>query len=103
MSSELVHSAAERIMVAFDLGDDVDVPSDITMDQVRGMLVNVLIHLLNSNPEKMMSILYRIDVSEARVNEIFTKSAPPDFATELADLIIERQLKKAESRKRNAL
>ena len=45
-----------------------------------------------------MTILYRIDVSERNVNEIFSKSIPPDVPELIADLIIERQLAKARTR-----
>jgi hypothetical protein len=45
-----------------------------------------------------MSILYRIDVSEPRVNEIMKKSFPTEVPLHLADLIIERQIAKARSR-----
>ena len=42
-----------------------------------------------------MSILYRIDVSEKKVNEIFATALAPDVPDLLADVIIERQLAKA--------
>jgi hypothetical protein len=45
-----------------------------------------------------MAILYRIDVSEKRVDEIMTKSFPTEVPLHLADLIIERQMAKARSR-----
>jgi len=100
MSSELIHSAAERIAVAFDIGDVDGLPATITLDDVKRMLTERIIHLLNRNPERLMAILYRIDVAEARVNEIFSTALPPDIPEQLADLIIERQLAKAESRAR---
>ena len=100
MSSELVHSAAERIAIAFDIGDVDGLPSNVSLDDVKRMLTERIIHLLNRNPERLMAILYRIDVAEARVNEIFSNALPPDVPDLLADLIIERQLAKAESRAR---
>lgn len=100
MSSELIHSAAERIAIAFDIGDVDGLPAAITLDDVKRMLTERIIHLLNRNPERLMAILYRIDVAEARVNEIFSTALPPDIPEQLADLIIERQLAKAESRAR---
>jgi len=86
--------------VAFDIGDVDGVPATITLDEIRRLLTERIIHLLNRNPERLMAILYRIDVSEARVNEIFSTALPPDIPEYLADLIIERQLAKAESRAR---
>jgi len=100
MSSDLIHSAAERIAVAFDLGDVDGLPATITMDDVKRMLIERIIHLLQRNPERLMAILYRIDVSESAVNDIFSHAMPLDVPDRLADLIIERQLLKAESRAR---
>ena len=100
MSSSLIHSAAQRIAVAFDIGDVDGVPESITLADIKSLLVDRLIELLSRNPERLMAILYRIDVSESAVNDIFSKSMPPDVPELLADLIIQRQLAKAESRAR---
>ncbi len=93
----LVQSAAERIAVAFDV-DTALVGGGATMEQLRRFLVERIIHLLNTNPERLMSILYRVDVNEQRVNDIFRTHMPPDMPEAIADLMIERQLAKAESR-----
>ncbi len=99
-SDGIVLSAANRIAVAFDM-DELDVAT--TMEAIREALANRIVELLNSNPEKLMMLLYRIDVSEPRVNEIFKNSLPPDVPEALADLIIERQLAKAETRARGGV
>ncbi|HBB26303.1 MAG TPA: hypothetical protein DCZ59_08565 [Bacteroidetes bacterium] len=99
MSSELIlTSAAERISTAFDLAEVEDALPEVRLEHIRRLLVERIVELLNRNPEKLMSILYRIDVSERRVNEIMTKSFPTEVPLHLADLIIERQLAKARSR-----
>jgi hypothetical protein len=95
--TDIVRSASEKIAIAFDL-DEIAVQP--TLESVRQFLVNQIITLLNTNPERLMAILYRIDVSEARVNEIFRTAIPPDMPELLADVILERQLAKAESRAR---
>jgi hypothetical protein len=99
MSSELSHSAAVIIASAFDLGDDLEVPETISLEDVRRMLTERIITLLDRSPERLMSILYRIDVNEHQVNEIFSHALPPDVPELLANLIIERQLQKVESRR----
>lgn len=95
----LVQSAAERIAIAFD-ADTALSTGTTTMEQLRAFLVERIIHLLNTNPERLMSILYRVDVNEHRVNDIFRTHLPPDMPEAIADLMIERQLAKAESRAR---
>jgi len=102
-SSEVVLSAVEKMSIAFDLSDsDSIIAPEQRLQEVRAMLVQRIIGLLNSNPEKLMAILYRIDVSEAAVNEIFAKAFPPDVPDLLADSIIERQLAKAETRRKHS-
>ena len=99
-SDSIILSAANRIAIAFDM-DDIVVAT--TLDSIREALVHRIVELLNRNPEKLMMHLYRIDVSEVRVNEIFSSALPPDVAELLADLIIERQLAKAETRARGGV
>jgi hypothetical protein len=98
-SDAIVRSAAERMSIAFDLQepDDTLAVPDL-LYRIKEELVRRIIGLLNSNPERLMAILYRIDVSEATVNEIFATAQPPDVPDLIADLIIERQLDKARTR-----
>ena len=98
MSSDVVkHSASQRIAAAFDLaGDEIEFVA--TFEEMRAMLINRITELLSRNPEKLMAMLYRIDVKEAAVNEIMTTSFPLEVPIHLADLIITRQLEKAQSR-----
>lgn len=97
MSSELLHSATERISIAFDADD---LPQITSREDLHERLVQVLIELLTNRPERLMAILYRIDVREEAVNRIFSTYLPPDVPDALAELIIDRQLQKAESRQR---
>jgi hypothetical protein len=99
MSSDLIlASAAERISTVFDLAEIDDTTPENLLEHLRRMLIDRIVELLSRNPEKLMAILYRIDVSEKRVDEIMTKSFPTEVPLHLADLIIERQMAKARSR-----
>ncbi len=97
-SDSLAISAAHRIATAFDFDETEAVTEHEVLGYIRALLVERIIYLLNANPEKLMTILYRIDVSEVVVNEIFIKAIPPDVPELIADLIIERQLAKARTR-----
>ena len=97
-SDSLAVSAAARIAVAFDFENTEAITEHEVLAHIRAVLVERIIYLLNANPEKLMTILYRIDVSERNVNEIFSKSIPPDVPELIADVIIERQLAKARTR-----
>ncbi len=97
-SDALARSAADRIAIAFDLDDVDDIAPHDVLARVRAALTDRIIRLLTTNPERLMAILYRIDVGEAAVDEIFRTAFPPDVPELLADLIIERQLAKARTR-----
>lgn len=99
-SDSIILSAANKIAIAFDM-DEMAVTT--TLDTIREALADRIIELLNRNPEKLMMVLYRIDVSEPKVNEIFRTAIPPDIPELLADLIIERQIAKAETRARGGV
>lgn len=65
----------------------------------RNLLKQRIEELAEKNMERLMWILYRIDVSEKKLAETLKHTAPENFSNVIADLIIERQLKKVESRK----
>ena len=68
-------------------------------DNIRQLLCNEIQHLLHHNFERLMHILYRIDVNENLVQQVIHNK---NAASLLADLIIERQIQKVESRRKNS-
>jgi len=72
----------------------------LSLDDVRAYLVDRIAALLDANPALLLSILYRIDVAERDVKEVFSDVAPPEMPGRLADLIIERQVQKMRIRQR---
>lgn len=69
-----------------------------SLDEVKRFLVGRITVLLDRNPALLMSILYRIDVPEPKVQRALRGSPPGALAADLADLIIERQVQKARLR-----
>ncbi len=51
--------------------------------------------LINNNFTKLIQILYRLDVDENKLRSLLQQQQSIDTATLIANLIIERQLKKA--------
>lgn len=56
--------------------------------------------MLDSDRELLFSILYRIDVPEKDVLECLSNPANDSIAERLADLVVKRQLRKIELRRR---
>ena len=54
---------------------------------------------INNDFNKLIHVLYRIDVSEKKINELLKENRTEDAADILADLVIERELQKIEARK----
>ena len=73
--------------------------SEEKIHAIRQLLIQRIEELIRSDLEKLKWILYRIDVSEKKLYEQLQKSET-DAASVIADLIIERQIQKAESRKK---
>lgn len=69
------------------------------MRVIRGLLIKRIDELIRGDFDKLKWILYRIDVSEKKLTEAL-KNAEADAATIMADMIIQRQIEKAESRKK---
>ncbi len=98
-----VVSAHRVIATQFDLDVDTgDETTPLPADGIRGALIARIVTLLDRDPERLMHILYRVDVDEGRVQAILHDLPPAEMAPALADLIIERQLAKAETRARHA-
>lgn len=70
------------------------------MEEVRHFLVQRISHLLESDINRLMSALYRIDVYEQKVKDAFSTSTPHQLPEILADLVIERQIQKIHIRQR---
>jgi hypothetical protein len=49
---------------------------------------------------QLLNIFYRIDLDEKKVNNILTFSPPDKIASELCELVIKREMKKEEMRRK---
>jgi hypothetical protein len=76
-------------------------PSDIeNLNQLKYYLTEKLKDMLENNFNLLVNTLYRIDVNEQKLNELFGGKNRVSIPTTLTDLIIERQLQKIHFRRR---
>ncbi len=75
---------------------------EISLDEIQQILTARIRELLDKNVERLVSILYRIDVGQKKTDDIFNNPSPSkdDIAALLAEAVIERQLQKVLSRKK---
>ena len=97
--SDIVEAAS---LIKKDLGLD---PSELSglkasYASLKQMLVPILNYLLDNDMPRLLHALYRIDVDEEGLKRVLSAHAPGKIAEALADLIIKRQLKKIEIRKK---
>ncbi len=80
------------------IAKDFEISAAGSLDELRRILSIRLDEMLLSNVEKLLSILYIIDVSQKKLDDIFASESREEIPLLLADAIIERQLNKAKTR-----
>jgi hypothetical protein len=79
---------------------EIELPVSVSQQELRGQLAAHINHLINTDFEKLVFYLYRIDVDETKMRHLLEQREGENAAGLIADLIIERQLQKMESRKK---
>ena len=87
---ELIQGLNRQLDAAFD--------ETLTDGELRVNLIERINHLIQKDFEKLVSILYRVDVNENKLKTLLKASAGTDAAVLIADLIIEREWQKVKIR-----
>jgi hypothetical protein len=98
-----VASVTKVIAKDFQVGDDdslIPVVDVINFEELKKYLTEKLAYLLEHKYDNLINILYKIDVSEEKLSELFSYSNRESIPENLAELIIERQLQKVKFRQR---
>ena len=70
------------------------------LEEFRKYLTDKMKDMLDKNYNLLINTLYRIDISENKLAELFSAKNKDSIPQKLADLIIERQIEKINYRKR---
>jgi hypothetical protein len=81
---------------------EISLPDTISLDELKQKLSIHINHLINHDFDKLVFYLYRIDVNESKMKHLLDQREGENASELIADLIIERQLQKIESRKNTA-
>lgn len=68
-------------------------------DELLRVLTLRITEMLERQPEQLMSLLYRLDVEESKINRVMHPSAPEMPALGLARLVLERQKQRVHTRR----
>jgi hypothetical protein len=71
---------------------------NIQLEELKEKLSAYINHLIQSDFEKLVSLLYRIDISETKLKHLLQQDPGEDAGKIIAELIIERQEQKIKSR-----
>ena len=77
----------------------IDLPDNISFEILKEKLSAHINHLIQADFEKLVSILYRIDVNEHKLKNMLMENNGEDAGKIIADLIIERQVQKIKFRR----
>ena len=77
----------------------IDLPDQISMEGLNEKIADQVNGLIQNDFERLVIILYRIDINESRLKLLLKENQDVDAGRIIADLIIERQLQKLKSRK----
>lgn len=77
----------------------IELPQNISFDEIKAQLADHINDLIRDDFQKLVGILYRIDVSESKLKQLLKENPDTDAGIIITDLIIERQLQKIKSRK----
>ncbi|HEX9252033.1 MAG TPA: hypothetical protein VF870_07310 [Ignavibacteriaceae bacterium] len=70
------------------------------LEEFRKYLTEKMKEMLDKNYNLLINTLYRIDISEKKLAELFSSKNKESIPPKLADLIIERQIEKINFRRR---
>lgn len=76
----------------------LELSEKLAMDELELQLTNHINHLINTDFEKLVYYLYRIDVNESKMKQLLQQQGGENAAQLIARLIIDRQLQKIKSR-----
>ena len=79
---------------------DLLLAETLSYEEFHSKLSEEINHLINHDFEKLVFYLYRIDVNENKMRNVLEQREGENASGLIADLIIERQLQKIESRKK---
>ena len=77
---------------------EIDLPENTTEEELFEKLSSHINYLIESNFQKLVSILYRVDIDEKKLRQLIQENSNKDAGMIITELIVERQLQKIKSR-----
>ena len=78
---------------------DTNLTEDISKNELQEKLTAFINELILNDFQRLITILYRIDVDEKKLKRILKENTGTDAGEIIATLVIEREIQKIETRK----
>ena len=78
---------------------DTNLSEDILKNELQQKLTAFINELILNDFQRLISILYKVDVDEKKLKRILKENTGTNAGKIIADLIIEREIQKIETRK----
>ena len=94
---DLIKDTAEQIIKDFDMfGIEIKFSGSAynAYEELYDQIEPNINKLINSNQQKFMGILYRIDLNDEQIKKAVTENYTEPFSSIVTDLIIKRELQK---------
>ena len=88
MASENLISIEDHILTQINLIQETSIK------KIRSQLILLITELINTNFNRLLQMLYRIDIDEIKLKQSLNQNKESDAALIITDLIISRQLQK---------
>jgi len=95
---EIEHLAGISLRQEFGLATPNDLNS--SLDSLVAALSKAIAQLLQSQPERLFQILYRLDVNESIVKAAFQEKTGEELCLTLAQKMVERQIQRIHIRQK---
>ncbi|MFT3949667.1 MAG: hypothetical protein QM763_22070 [Agriterribacter sp.] len=92
MEREIIQSLQETL--------SLQVNNSLDEKELRYMITERINELIQHDFAQLIQLLYQVDINEAYLKKLLNEAGEKDAAEIIAELIIERQVQKLESRKR---
>ncbi|MFH0999236.1 MAG: hypothetical protein V1783_00200 [Bacteroidota bacterium] len=97
---EIIAEAA--ILLNKDFGQEeetrLELSNNLTQNDLKLYLQKTIAWYLEYNFHTLVNIFYRLDIHEQRFNALIKNKIGDELTSELADLVLEREMQKAQTR-----
>ncbi len=79
---------------------DMELPNALSLEELRERLATQLNSLANTDFNKLINLLYRLDIDEMKLRKKLSENSGLDAGNIIAEMVLKRQVEKFESRKK---